>query len=165
MALEPEASDRNGSTDQVEQTEPEQRSVPVRLRRIVIVGTLTLVALHYLSISAPCGSSRSVRNIMAGLMLWYVLIAGMAELVRHRREEYLAFLSIAGLVIPLSLLVGLIQILVCPSLTISFTMLAAAVHTHRIEEWSDAFATLDFSPYEDISEPSSERPEDINDDA
>jgi hypothetical protein len=102
---------------------------------------------------------------MAGLVLWYVLISGLAEVVRHRHEEYLAFLSIAGLVIPLSLLIGLTQILSCPSLTLSFTMLAAAVQTHRIDEWSDAFATLDFSPYEEISESASGRPEDINDEA
>ena len=165
MALEPEASDRNGSSDKVEDTESEQRSLPIRLRRIVIVGLLILVALHYLSVSAPCGSSRSVRNIMVGLMLWYVLIGGLAELVRHRHDDYLAFLSIAGLVIPLCLIVGLTQVFTCPTLTITFTLLAAAVHTHRIDEWSEAFATFDFSPYEDISEPPGKGPEDINDEA
>ncbi|MDP7081710.1 MAG: hypothetical protein QF415_17605 [Candidatus Undinarchaeales archaeon] len=149
----------------MELTESAQRSDPIRLRRIVVVGILTLVALHYLSLSTPCGSSRSVRNIMSGLMLWYVLIGGLAELVRHRYEDYLAFLSIAGLVIPLALLIGLTQILVCPSLTMSFTMLAAAVYILRAEEWNDAFETLDFSPYEDISKPTGERPEDINDEA
>ncbi len=102
---------------------------------------------------------------MAGLILWYVLISGLAEVVRHRHEEYLAFLSIAGLVIPLALLVGLTQVFTCPTLTISFTLLAAAIHTHRIDEWKDAFATLDLSPYEEISELPGEMSEDINDEA